>query len=95
MSTSPKQVSIHLAVGQEIMVGKFRNSRARITKIEVAASGDVVLKTTKGERNALTFKLVEEEYPKSKEDNHSGNVENRESSFFHWPEKECSFSVNN
>ena len=62
MSTSPKQVSIHLEVGQEIMVGKFRNSRAKITKIEVASSGDVVLKTTKGERNALTFKLVEEEF---------------------------------
>ena len=54
-------MSIHLAVGQEIMTGKFRNSKAKITKIEVASSGDVVLKTTKGERNALTFKLVEED----------------------------------
>ena len=62
MATSPKQVSIHLEVGQEILVGKFRNSRAKITKIEVASSGDVVLKTTKGERNALTFKLVPEEF---------------------------------
>jgi hypothetical protein len=62
MATSPKQVSIHLEVGQEILVGKFRNSRAKITKIEVAKSGDVVLKTTKGERNALTFKLVDEEF---------------------------------
>ena len=62
MSHSPKQVSIHLEVGQEILVGKFRNSRAKITKIEVASSGDVVLKTTKGERNALTFKLVPEEF---------------------------------
>jgi|TARA_R110000803_G_scaffold126384_4_gene193885 hypothetical protein len=43
------------------MTGKFRNSKAKITKIEVASSGDVVLKTTKGERNALTFKLVEED----------------------------------
>jgi len=66
MSTSPKQVSIHLEVGQEIMVGKFRNSRAKITKIEVAKSGDVVLKTTKGERNALTFKLVPEEFEESR-----------------------------
>ena len=62
MSHSPKQVSIHLEVGQEIMVGKFRNSRAKITKIEVAKSGDVVLKTTKGERNALTFKMIPEEF---------------------------------
>ena len=66
MSTSPKQVSIHLEVGQEIMVGKFRNSRAKITKIEVAKSGDVVLKTTKGERNALTVKLVPEEFEESR-----------------------------
>lgn len=66
MSTSPKQVSIHLEVGQEIMVGKFRNSRAKITKIEVAKSGDVVIKTTKGERNALTFKLVPEEFEESR-----------------------------
>ena len=62
MATSPKSVSITLAVGQEILVGKFRNSRARITKIAVASSGDVVLKTTKGERNALTFKIVPEEF---------------------------------
>ena len=62
MATSPKQVSIHLEVGQEILVGKFRNSRAKITKIEVASSGDVVIKTTKGERNALTFKLIPEEF---------------------------------
>ena len=60
MASSPKSVSIHLEVGQEILVGKFRNSRARITKIELAKSGDVVIKTTKGERNALTFKLVDE-----------------------------------
>ena len=66
MTTSPKQVSITLEVGQEILVGKFRNSRAKITKIEVASSGDVVLKTTKGERNALTFKLVDEEFEDSR-----------------------------
>ena len=66
MATSPKQVSITLEVGQEILVGKFRNSRAKITKIEVASSGDVVLKTTKGERNALTFKLVDEEFEDSR-----------------------------
>ena len=66
MSTSPKQVSIHLEVGQEIMVGKFRNSRAKITKIEVAKSVDVVIKTPKAERNALTFKLVQEEFEESR-----------------------------
>lgn len=62
MATSPKQVSITLEVGQEILVGKFRNSRAKITKIEVAKSGDVVLKTTKGERNALTYRRVSEDF---------------------------------
>ena len=59
MSHSPKQVSIHLEVGQEILVGKNRNSRAKITKIELAKSGDIVIKTTKGERNALTFALLD------------------------------------
>ena len=62
MTQTVKSVNIQINVGDEILVGKFRNSRAKITKIEVASSGDVVLKTTKGERNALTFKIVPEEF---------------------------------
>lgn len=57
-----KSVNIQLNVGDEILVGKFRNSRAKITKIEVAKSGDVLLKTTKGERMALTFRKVDEHF---------------------------------
>ena len=56
MTQTVKSVNIQINVGDEILVGKFRNSRAKITKIEVATSGDVVLKTTKGERNALTYR---------------------------------------
>ena len=59
-------VTINLNVGDEILVGKFRNSRAKITKIEVAKSGDVLLKTTKGERMALTFRRVPEEFEDSR-----------------------------
>ena len=60
MTQTVKSVNIQINVGDEILVGKFRNSRATITKIEVATSGDVVLKTTKGERNALTYRRVSE-----------------------------------
>jgi hypothetical protein len=62
MTQTVKSVNIQINVGDEILVGKFRNSRAKITKIEVASSGDVVLKTTKGERNALTYRKVSEQF---------------------------------
>jgi len=53
-------LSLNLAVGQEILVGN-KNDRAKITKIEFhEKSGEVELKTTKGPRKALTFKLCEQ-----------------------------------
>jgi hypothetical protein len=61
-----KRVDISIAVGDEILVGKFRNSKAKITKIEVNTSGEITLKTTKGERKALTFRRVPEDFEDSR-----------------------------
>jgi len=50
-------VDIRLDVGQEIMVGP-NDKRAKITKIEYhEKSGELVINTTAGPRNALNFKL--------------------------------------
>jgi len=55
-----KNISLNLSVGQEILVGP-NNDKAKITKIEYhERSGDIELKTTKGSRKALTFKLCED-----------------------------------
>ena len=52
-----------LEVGQQILVGPH-NDKARITKIEYhKKSGEVELKTTRGPRKALTFKLCEQTEP--------------------------------
>lgn len=57
-----KSVTINLEVGQEILVGRFRNSKAKITKIEVEKDGSIVLGTTQGTRKALTFRLIPEDF---------------------------------
>ena len=58
-----KHVSLNLEVGQEILVG-HSNKRARITKIEFhEKSGELVINTTEGPRNALNFKLCEQRQP--------------------------------
>jgi len=55
-----KNISLNLAVGQEILIGP-NNDKAKITKIEYhERSGDIELKTTKGNRKALTFKLCQD-----------------------------------
>jgi hypothetical protein len=54
-----QNISLDLRLGQEILVGK-NNDRAKITKIEFhKKSGEVSINTTKGPRNALTFRLAE------------------------------------
>lgn len=59
---SLKKIALELELGQEILVGK-NNERAKITKIEFhEKTGVVTLNTTKGRRNALTFKLAPQEY---------------------------------
>jgi hypothetical protein len=59
---SLKKFSLELMLGQEIVVGK-NNERAKITKIEYhEKTGVLSLKTTKGPRNALTFKLLPDKH---------------------------------
>lgn len=55
-----KSIQINLALGQDILVGP-KQEKATITKIEqFEKSGDVVIKTTRGTRKVLTFKLLPE-----------------------------------
>ena len=55
-----RNINLNLELGQEILVGQ-NGERAKITKIEYhKKSGEVELKTTKGPRKALTFKLCEQ-----------------------------------
>jgi hypothetical protein len=52
-----KTIDVSLAVGQEILVGKSKKP-AKITKIEFfEKSGEIVIGTTRGTRQALTFSL--------------------------------------
>ena len=52
-----KTFTVHLEVGQKILVGKSRKP-AEITKIEwFERSGELELRTTEGKRKALTFAL--------------------------------------
>jgi hypothetical protein len=57
-----RNISLNLELGQEIIVGP-KNERAKITKIEFhEKSGEVTLKTTRGTRKALTFRLCDDRY---------------------------------
>ena len=57
-----KTISLNLALGQTILVGKNRTP-AEITKIEYhKGSGEVSLGTTQGPRKALTFALPVTEF---------------------------------
>jgi hypothetical protein len=51
------RITVDLELGQTILVGP-NNKPAQITKIEYhPKSGEISLNTTRGPRNALTFKL--------------------------------------
>jgi len=53
-----KSIDIRLRVGQEIMI---KGKPATINKIEYhERTGEIELKTTQGNRRALTFQLVDE-----------------------------------
>ncbi|MEK9806204.1 MAG: hypothetical protein VW551_07920 [Euryarchaeota archaeon] len=55
-----KEISLHLELGQEILVGQ-NNDRATITKIEFhERTGEIAINTTRGPRKALTFRLAPE-----------------------------------
>lgn len=60
-----RAIDLSLEIGQEILVGKSKKP-AKITKIEFfERSGEIVIGTTEGTRNALTFSLC----PKLTSDN--------------------------
>ena len=53
-----KHIDIHLRVGQTIMI---KGKPATINKIEYhERTGEIELKTTQGNRRALTFQLVDD-----------------------------------
>ena len=56
--TEKKTLKKELKVGYKIDVGKFRNVRTNITKITLDNHGQPVIHTSKGEKKALTFRLV-------------------------------------
>lgn len=57
-----RAIDLSLAIGQEILVGKSKKP-AKITKIEFfEKSGEIVLGTTEGTRQALTFSLTQPKY---------------------------------
>lgn len=52
-----RAIDLSLEIGQEILVGKSKKP-AKITKIEFfEKSGEIVIGTTEGTRQALTFSL--------------------------------------
>ena len=51
-------VTITLKVGDKIDTGRFRNVRTEITDIKKDQYGQPVIVTTRGDKKALTFRLV-------------------------------------
>jgi hypothetical protein len=65
-----KNIQVNLELGQEILVGQ-NNEKAKITKIEFhEKSGEISINTTRGPRNALTFRLC---HPGNDNDDSSTN----------------------
>ena len=61
MSSTLKNISLNLELGQTILVGPNKKP-ATITKIEFhEKSGEININTTRGPRKALTFALAEPE----------------------------------
>ena len=53
-----QSVTITLKVGDKIDTGRFRNVRTEITDIQKDQYGQPVIVTTRGNKKALTFRLV-------------------------------------
>ena len=53
-----QSVTITLKVGDKIDTGRFRNVRTEITDIKKDQYGQPVIVTTRGNKKALTFRLV-------------------------------------
>ncbi len=52
-----KEVTIKLKVGDEILVGRFRNVNAIIKDISLDDHGQPVVHTSKGKKKALGFRI--------------------------------------
>ena len=53
-----QSVTITLKVGDKIDTGRFRNVRTEITEIKTDQYGQPVIVTSRGDKKALTFRLV-------------------------------------
>ena len=53
-----KSFNIELKVGDKINLGRFKNVRSEIKDIKVDEYGQSVIVTTKGEKKALSFRLI-------------------------------------
>jgi len=53
-----KSITITLKVGDKIDTGRFRNVRSEIVDIKKDQYGQPVIVTTRGNKKALTFRLV-------------------------------------
>ena len=53
-----KSFNIELKVGDKINLGRFKNVRSEIKDIKVDEYGRPVIVTTKGEKKALSFRLI-------------------------------------
>lgn len=53
-----KTFTIELKVGDKINLGRFKNVRSEIKDIKVDEYGQPVIVTTKGEKKALSFRLI-------------------------------------
>ena len=53
-----KSFTVDIKVGDKVEVGRFRNVMATVKAIEIDEHGQPVIVTTKGEKKALSFRLV-------------------------------------
>ena len=52
-----KELTVKLKVGDEILVGRFRNVSAKIKDISIDDNGQPVINTSKGKKNVLGFRV--------------------------------------
>lgn len=52
-----KELTVKLKVGDEILVGRFRNVNAKIKDISIDDNGQPVIHTSKWKKNVLGFRV--------------------------------------
>ena len=55
-----KELTLKLKVGDEILVGRFRNVVAEIKDISIDINGQPVIHTSKGKKNVLGLEFLRE-----------------------------------